>query len=65
MHLSSLVKLCRSSKLFSDLKFSKVKCKVLHLDQSNSKHTYRLGRELIESSPVEKGLRVVVDKNSV
>ncbi|TRZ11907.1 hypothetical protein HGM15179_015201 [Zosterops borbonicus] len=36
------------------LKFSKAKCKVLHLGQSNSRHKYRLGREKIESSHKEK-----------
>ncbi|KAJ7419194.1 hypothetical protein WISP_55266 [Willisornis vidua] len=45
------------------LKFSKAKGKVLHEGQGNSKHKHRLGRELIESSPVKKGLRVLVDKN--
>ena len=44
------------------MKFSKAKCKVLHLSQSNPKHKYRLGRELIENSSEEVDLRVVVDE---
>lgn len=40
--------------------FSKVKCKVLHPDQGNPKHKYRLGGEQIGSSPEEKDLRLLV-----
>lgn len=29
----------------------------------NPKHTYTLGKEKIKSSPVEKGLRILVDEN--
>jgi len=38
------------------MKFSKAKCKVLHVGQGNSKHKHRLGREWLKSSPEEKDL---------
>ena len=37
---------------------SKAKCKVLHM--GNPKHTYRLGREWLKSSPEEKDFTVLV-----
>lgn len=36
------------------LLFNKAKGKVLHLDQSNSKYVYRLGKEPFENSQAEK-----------
>ena len=46
------------------MKFKKAKHKVLPLVWGNPKHKYRLDGEWIENSSEEKGLEVLVVKNS-
>jgi len=42
------------------LKFNKANCKILHLGKNNPRHEYRLCSEWTESSPVVKGMTLLV-----
>ncbi|GAB0180789.1 cAMP-dependent protein kinase inhibitor alpha [Grus japonensis] len=44
------------------MKFSKAKCKVLHMSWGNPQYQYRLGDEGIDRGPPEKDLGVLVDE---
>jgi len=43
------------------VKFSKEKCKVLHLGRNNPRYQYMLGSDQLESSFAEKALGVLLD----
>ena len=44
------------------MRFNTAKCKVLHLDQRNPRHIYRLQGEVLENSPAEKDLAILINE---
>jgi len=45
----------------NSVRFSKCKCRVVHMGRKNCMHQYRLGTDLLERSSVKKGVDILVD----